>query len=40
VEVFPLKEVWDETILESINSMSENILDYKKLIEIKKFLNS
>ena len=40
VEVFPLKEVWDEIILESINSMSENILHYKKLIEIKKFLNS
>ena len=40
VEVFPLKEVWDEIILESINSMSENILHYKKLIKIKKFLNS
>ena len=40
VEVFPLKEVWDEIMLESINSMSENILHYKKLIEIKKFLNS
>ena len=40
VEVFPLKEVWNEIILESINSMSENILQYKKLIEIKKFLNS
>ena len=40
VEVFPLKEVWDEIILESINSMRENILHYKKLIKIKKFLNS
>ena len=40
VEVFRLEEVWDKIILESINSMSENILHYKKLIEIKKFLNS
>tara|TARA_B100000989_G_scaffold88020_1_gene63537 strand:- start:3439 stop:4158 length:720 start_codon:yes stop_codon:yes gene_type:complete len=40
VEVFPLSEVWDSTILDSINSMSENILSYKKLTNIKKYLNS
>ena len=40
VDVFPLKKVWNEKMLESINSMSENILKYKNLIEIKKFLNS
>jgi len=40
VDVFPLKNVWDEIILESINSMSENVLNYKNLSEIKKFLNS
>ena len=40
VEVFPLSEVWDPIILDSINSMSENILSYKKLTDIKKYLNS
>ena len=40
VDVFPLKKVWNEKILESINSMSESVLKYKNLIEIKKFLNS
>jgi hypothetical protein len=40
VDVFPLKKVWNEKILDSINSMSENVLKYKNLIEIKKFLNS
>ena len=40
VDVVPLKDVWDEIILESINSMSENIIKYKNLSEIKKFLNS
>ena len=40
VDVIPLKKVWNEKILESINSMSENVLKYKNLIEIKKFLNS
>ena len=36
----PLKNVWDEIILESVNSMSEDVLNYKNLSEIKKFLNS
>ncbi len=40
VEVCPLSEVWEHSILDSINSMSENILDYKKLTSIKKYLNS
>ena len=40
VDVIPLKEVWNKTILESINSMSQNVLKYKNLIEIKEFLNS
>jgi len=40
VEVFPLNEVWNISILNSINSMSENVLKYKNLIEIKKYLNS
>ena len=40
VEVYPLSEVWESTILDSINSMSESILSYKKLTNIKKYLNS
>ena len=40
VDVVPLKDIWDEVILESINSMSEDVLNYKNLTEIKKFLNS
>jgi len=40
VEVFPLNEVWNISILKSINSMSESVLEYKNLIEIKKYLNS
>ena len=40
VEVFPLNEVWNISILKSINSMSESVLKYKNLIEIKKYLNS
>ena len=40
VEVFPLNEVWNSSILKSINSMSESVLEYKNLIEIKKYLNS
>jgi len=39
VEVFPLNEVWNTSILKSINSMSESVLEYKNLIEIKKYLN-
>ena len=40
VDVISLIEVWDELILESINSMSDNIIKYKNLSEIKKFLNT
>ena len=40
VEVFPLNEVWNSSILKSINSMTESVLEYKNLIEIKKYLNS
>ena len=39
VEVFPLNKVWNISILKSINSMSESVLKYKNLIEIKKYLN-
>jgi hypothetical protein len=39
IEVLPLKEVWSKNILESINSMSDNILNYKGLVEIKELLN-
>jgi hypothetical protein len=39
VDVVPLNEVWNENILNSINSMSESILNYKGLVEIKDFLN-
>ena len=39
VEVFPLNEVWNISILKSINSMSKSVLEYKNLIEIKKYLN-
>ena len=40
VEVVNLKEVWDEKILKSLNSMSESILEYKQLTKIKDYLNS
>ena len=40
VDVISLTEIWDELILESINSMSDNIIKYKNLSEIKKFLNT
>lgn len=44
VEVHPLKKYWDDpvqrkNILDSINSMTDNILDYKKLFKIKEILN-
>ena len=39
VEVVPLNKVWNSRILESINSMSDKVLNYKNLIEIKKYLN-
>ena len=39
VEVCPLQEVWSDIMLESINSMSDNVLQYKKLKNIKNYLN-
>lgn len=40
VEVVPLLKIWNIKILESINSMSENVLNYKDLLQIKKLLNT
>jgi len=34
-----LQEVWSDIMLESINSMSDNVLQYKKLKNIKSYLN-
>ncbi len=39
LDVLPLSEVWDKRILESINSMTENVLNYKGLTQIKELLN-
>lgn len=39
VDVVPLRKVWNQKILESINSMSKAVLDYKNLHEIKSLLN-
>lgn len=39
VEVVPLREVWNPIILNSINSMSSDVLDYKNMREIKHLLN-
>ena len=39
VDVLPLAEVWDIRILESINSMTEEVLNYKSLKKIKEILN-
>ena len=39
VDVLPLAQVWDKKILDSINSMSENVLKYKGLKQIKELLN-
>jgi len=39
VDVLPLAQVWDKKILDSINSMSENVLKYKGLEQIKELLN-
>lgn len=40
VDVVPLKTVWNQKILDSINSMTDSVLTYKNLHEIKKILNS
>ena len=39
VDVLPLAQVWDKKILESINSMTDNVLKYKGLEQIKELLN-
>ena len=39
VDVHPLTKVWSNKILESVNSMSNEVLEYKNLFEIKDFLN-
>jgi hypothetical protein len=40
VDVVPLREVWCQQILDSLNSMTDNILTYKNLHQAKKILNS
>lgn len=43
VDVLPLSAVWfdyGERILDSINSMSPAVLEYKNLVDIKQYLNS
>lgn len=40
VDVVPLKTVWDQRILDSINSMSDAVLTYKNLHNIKKLINT
>lgn len=40
VNVVPLREVWNHKILDSINTMSDSVLEYKNLHEIKKLLNT
>lgn len=40
VDVVPLTEVWNPRILESINSMSDSVLTYKNLHQIKNLLNN
>lgn len=40
VNVMPLSEVWNRRILDSINSMSDAVLTYKNLHNIKQLLNT
>ena len=40
VEVVPLKDVWCSLIKDSVNSMSDEVLHYKNLLEIKTVLSS
>ena len=40
VNVVPLKTVWNHRILDSINSMSDSVLTYKNLHNIKRLLNT
>jgi len=39
MDVLPLREVWNQRILDSINSMTDSVLTYKNLHHIKKLLN-
>lgn len=39
VDVMPLKEVLNQTIIDSVNSMSDAVLTYKNLHHIKEILN-
>jgi hypothetical protein len=39
MDVVPLKSVYHKRILDSVNSMTDNILEYKNLTKIKKLLN-
>lgn len=39
VEVCPLREVWNQQILDSVNSMTDAVLTYKNLHHIKTLLN-
>lgn len=40
VDVVPLQEVWNQRILDSINSMTDAVLTYKNLHHIKHLLNT
>lgn len=40
VDVVPLKTIWHQRILDSINSMSDSVLTYKNLHMVKKLLNN
>lgn len=38
VEVVPLKSVWCQQIADSVNSMSDAVLDYKNLHQVKELI--
>ncbi len=40
MDVVPLRTVWNRKILDSINSMSDAVLEYKNLHHIKKLVNN
>lgn len=40
IDVVPLKTVWNHRILDSVNSMSDAVLTYKNLHEIKRLINT
>ena len=39
VDVYSLIDVWDLKIFDSVNSMSDSVLNYKGLVEIKELFN-